>query len=146
MMSRGSTLPSGPVRWPDSMGWAISMRISTMSPRFALAGASISVRAISRFLDAAGQGDDHGGLRRPVRAVAHARHGDERLRGGQADSRRHGRTPAARREVEYRHVALRVARIEDGDGADMVCRGHRALGADGEGHGVACLLYTSDAA
>src|SRR4051794_40768773 len=116
MMSRGTTLPSDPGRNPVSIGCAMVTRTSTMSPRRALAGTWISVRAMSGgFLDASCQHDDHVHGIGPDAAVVHARQRDQLLAGRQADARRQFRLAGARSQAGPEHVALRVLLVDDRD-------------------------------
>ena len=77
--------------------------------------------------DARGQRDHDLGGARPERAVAHRGHGDQLLRRGEADARRHARPARARGpSVETRDVALRIALVEERDRRHVVRGRHRA--------------------
>lgn len=103
------------------------------------ARAILEVGASGGFFNACGQRDDHVYRVLPVAAVAHARHGDELLGGGQADARGHLCLAGQRAELRLEHFALGVALVEHCYGCDVVGGGHGAFDGDGGGHGVAVV-------
>src|SRR5882724_7177401 len=133
MMSRGNSLPVLSGRKPVSISCEISVLISMISPRLALAGTLMRARAISDSLEAGGKRHDDLELVGPERAVAHLRDGGDLLRIREADARRDAGAAGARSEMDAHHVRLRVLFREDVNGLDVVGRGHRALGRDREG-------------
>src|SRR5262249_62367188 len=96
MISRGIRAPSWLRRYPVSIGCEISVLISMTSPRRARGGTLTNAFATLGVLQARRQGHDDVGAIGPERAVGQLADRDDRLRVGEADSRRDARAPDAR--------------------------------------------------
>src|SRR6267378_7736228 len=110
MMSRGISSPSWVRRKPVSIGWAASVLISMISPRFACAGTLTMARAIldQAFFEAGRERHHDFGAVGPERAVGELGDREHGLRVGEAHAGRQARAPRARVEIDAHHLRKRV--------------------------------------
>src|SRR5512135_1213925 len=123
MMSRGIGWPVSSRRWPLSIGCEISSFTSNASPRFTRFGTLTSTRTMaSSVVDAGSERDQQIDAVTPATAVRQLRHGDDRLRGGKANTCGKPRRSGARTELHAQHMRQRIAFREDIDTAQLADR------------------------
>src|ERR1700733_4131742 len=129
MMSRGTGWPMASRRWPLSIGWEISSFTANASPRFTCFGTLISTRTMALpSLDARGQRDQQIDAVAPATAVGQLGHGDDGLRGSQADAGGDPRRAGVRAEPDAQDMRQRIALGKHIDAAHLR---HRRIDADG---------------